>query len=65
MSVLTVAVLALIVVVVFGLVVVLADEFAARFGTVETHSISTRDLPNIAPQIGETAGAGQRSGARS
>ena len=65
MSVLTVAVLALIVVVVLGLVVVLADEFAARLGTIETHSISTRDLPNIAPQPGATMGADQHSGAQS
>ena len=52
MSTLTIAVLILITVVVLGLIAVIAEEYSARFGHVETYRISTRELPNVAPPIG-------------
>jgi hypothetical protein len=55
MSAFTIATLAVLVVVVLGLVVVLADEYSARFGPVEIHTISTRDLPNVAADLDTTA----------
>ena len=55
MSALTIAFLAVLGVVVLGLVVVLADEYSARFGQVERHTISTRELPNVAASDTERA----------
>ena len=54
MSILTIAVLILIAVVVLGLVVVIVEEYGARFGHVETYRISTHELPNIALDIWAT-----------
>lgn len=55
MSALTIAFLAVLGVVVLGLVVVLADEYSTRFGHVERHTISTRELPNVAASDTERA----------
>ncbi len=54
MSALTIATLVLIAVVILGLIVVIADEIASRFGRTEAYRLSTRDLPNVAPPIGAT-----------
>ncbi len=54
MSALTIATLVPIAVVVLGLIAVLADDIAARFGRTETYHLSTHDLPNVAPPIGAT-----------
>ena len=62
MSAFAIATLALLLVVVLGLVVVLADEYSARFGRVEIHTISTRELPNVAADLGTTATATSDSG---
>ena len=50
MSIYTIAVLALIGVVLLGLIAVIVEEYGTRFGAVETYRISTRELPNIADQ---------------
>ena len=55
MSALTIAFLAVLGVVVLGLVVVLADEYSARFGPTESYTISTRELPNVTADLGTTA----------
>ncbi len=52
MSTFTIATLTLIVVVVLGLVVIIADEYGSRFGRIETYRISIRELPNVAAEIG-------------
>ena len=52
MSILTIATLTLIVVVVLGLVIVLGEHI----GPVETHHISTRELPNVAADLHRRTG---------